>query len=487
VPIPLLSKGLPAALPALTNLRVSSSQDVDFSGFTGLRRLEVHAGLAWGHEDIAVEGLPGLTALEDLRLQGDCEPLAQPSDLAPLTALTRLVLSCVPPELASHPVAARLRRLELQAFGVLEAAPGGGNGSGANGAAAAALAALARGAPLLERLRMRTSCYVKNDETYLLEDHPGDVELGAPLGPGVAWPSLTHLHVTHWAALLLAGCAFPRLSRLVADIYEEGGDRGIVFNQQLRTAVAALAAKARDHAALLINDHRPGAADAAGVLSAAAAVPGLRHLSWMRLQRPGGGAVAAPPGDWARLAASLESLELAGPLAAFGYAEPLAALTGLTRLFLSAAFEDGASAAPPLPPAAGGLCEGGEPSKGPPRNALARTACALARLPLLAHLRLTFPTTYRGNAPNKHKGWGRLAVAAELARCRPALRLLEIDRLDGPLWRHQRGSPCGPGPLGPLPSPAWPPFANALRAGGCGATVRPAPEGPSFSFAIKFF
>jgi hypothetical protein len=454
LPIPLLSHGLPAALRALTHLELSFCDDADVSGLTGLRRLEV-----WPEE--RVEGLSALTALEELRLVGLCGPLAQPSDLAPLSALTRLAMTCVPPDLGSHPAAARLRRLELQSFGVLLDAPGGGGGSGANGAAAAALAALARGAPLLERLCIRADHRGALDEPFLLLDYPGDVELGAPLGPSVAWPSLAHLHVTPWAALLLAACAFPRLSRLALSIGEAGGDGDIASNVRLRAAVAALAAKAQDQASLFVDD-RDTSAPAIRVLAAAAAVPALRHLSWGRSWRTCG-AAAAPPGDWARLATSLESLDMAGPLAAFDYAEPLAALTCLTRLFL-------AVAPPQLPLAAGGASKRGEPPIGPVGSAAARAAQALARVPRLAHLRLTFH-----ESPGDNLDWFSPAVAAELARC-PALRLLEIDRRDGPLWRHERGSRDGPGPLVPLPSPAWPPFVQALRAGGFGATVRPAPQ-----------
>jgi hypothetical protein len=474
--LPLMSGSLLAALGSLTHLRASCCLDADVSALTRLRRLEVFAQGLCDQDPAAVEGLSGLTALEDLRLDCDGEPLAQPSDLAPLSALTRLAMTCVPPELASHPVAARLRRLELQAFGVLEYAPAGGDGSGANGAAAAALAALARGAPLLERLRIRVLVRFEfAGRPTLLGDHPGDVELGAPLGPGVAWPSLTHLQVTAWAALLLASCAFPRLSRLAADICEKGGDQGIVSNERLRTAVAALAAKARDHVALRVNNRlssnqvpdQPGA----DVLAAAAAVPGLRHLSWLTYTSPTswrGGTAPATPGDWARLAASLESLELVGYVPAFGYAEPLAALTGLTRLFLQVDSiyppdDTAAAAQPPLPPAGGGR-EPGEPYTA--RAQLARAARALAVLPRLAHLRLTFPKGDGGYGCTSD--WACPAVAAELARC-PALRLLEIDRPDDPLWRHERG----PDPCAPLPSPAWPPFAKALRARGCDAAVRP--------------
>jgi hypothetical protein len=447
------------------------------AGLTALRRLELQAQLGGGGST-AIEGLSRLTALEDLCLDGECGPMAQPSDLAPLTALTRLAMLCVPPDLGSHPAAARLRRLELQAFGVLFDAPRGGDGSGANGAAAAALAALARGAPLLERLRIRVGISSDLQEPFPMGEYPGGVELGAPLGPGVAWPSLTHLQVTPWAALLLAACAFPRLSRLAAAFTEEGGNRGISSNERLRTAVAALAGKARDHAALLIEDQWGSAYDAAGVLAAAAAIPGLRHLT---LERSGlfGRVPAAPSrGDWARLAASLESLELTGHLATFGHAEPLAALTGLTQLFLTARFEDQApAAAAPLPPA-GGPHNGGEPPMGPGSSESARAARALARLPRLVHLRLAFP---RGDLPGESLGWGSPVVAAELARC-PALRLLEIDRRDDPLWRHER---LGPHPGMPRPSPTWPPFAEALRAGGCGAAVRPASSGAAKSFELE--
>jgi hypothetical protein len=467
--VPLPFESLPAALPALTNLRVSYCQCADVSGLTGLRRLDAWA-LDLDPPDLAVDGLSLLTALEDLSLAGGDGPLAQPSDLAPLTALTRLALWCVPPELASHPVVARLRRLELQAFGVLEDAPGGGDGSGANGAAAAALAALARGAPLLEQLRIHVSHFGRYNDTYILGDYPCDVELGAPLGPGVAWPSLTHLQVTPWAALLLAECAFPRLSRLVADMNDEGGDQGIASNEPLRTAVATLAAKARDHVALRVDTGTQGPADAAGVLAAAAAVPGLRHLSWERSWQICAAASAAPPpGDWAHLAASLESLELVGRLDSFGYGEPVAALTSLTHLFLRVIAEDAAAMAAPALPPAGGVGEGGEPPVGLAGSVPARAARALARLPRLAHLRVTYP---QGESPGDNSNWGCPAVAAELARC-PALRLLEIDRRDGALWRHERGPPFSPGPCMPRPSPAWPPFAEALRAGGFRGSVRP--------------
>jgi hypothetical protein len=419
-------------------------RDADVSGLTQLRRLEV-----WepGVDDgcTAVEGLSGLTALEDLSLEGSRGPSAQPSALAPLSALTRLAMWCVPPELGSLPVAARLRRLELQAFGVLQAAPGGGDGSGANGAAAAALAALARGAPLLERLRIRVTILGYQDEhgPFLLADYPtGGVALGAPLGPGVSWPSLTHLQVVPWAALLLAGCAFPRLSRFAASSKEERGGNGIVADGRLRTAIAALAAKARDHTSLWVNERELRFPGAAGVLAAAAAVPRLRHLSWTHMLRAAGGAPAAPAGDWAPFAAALESLALVGPLSAFGYAEPLAALTCLTHLFLAVTSVDAAGGAP------------------------VRAARALARLPRLVHLRVTFP---------QGSDWGCPTVAAELARC-PALRLLEIDGRNGRLWKLERDPPGGPRPHVSHPPPAWLPFARALRTGGFGGTVCPAPD-----------
>jgi hypothetical protein len=416
------------------------------SGLTSLRRLDVR-GPGFGDQGCStVDGLSELTALEDLRLDGEREPLVQPSDLAPLTALTRLMTWCVPPELGSLPVGARLRRLELQAFGVLKAtAAAGCDGSGANGAAAA-LAALARGAPLLERLRIRVHVYDRGqDGPFLLADYPRDgVALGAPLGPGVAWPSLTHLEVTPWAALLLAACAFPRLSRFAASVSQEGGGKGIAADGPLRTAVAALAAKARDHVALLVVNSQFEFPDAAGMLAAAAAVPGLRHLSWRCSCDFFGDATAVPPSDWGHLAASLESLQLSGPMSMFGYAEPLAALTGLTHLFLAFTSSDAALGAP------------------------ARAARALARLPRLAHLRLTFSCFPHEKSYNL----GCPEVAAELALC-SSLRLLEID---GDLWRHERDPPGGPRPHMPRPSPMWAPFAQALRAGGCCATVRPAPN-----------
>jgi hypothetical protein len=396
------------------------------------------------------------------------EPFVQLKDLAPLTRLTQLAMTCVPPELPSHPLAARLRRLQLQAFGVLDDAPGGGGGSGANGAAAAALAALARGAPLLERLRIRET--IDNPtSTYfvpVLESYPGDVDLGPPLGPSVAWPSLTHLEVTPWAALLLADCTFPRLSRLVATISEQGGDRSFVSNERLQTAVSTLVTKARDHAGLKVGFHDDAAGAAASMLAAVAAVQGLRHLAWKSLGAHG--FAATPSCDWARLAPTLESLELSAPsLATLGYAEPLPALTCLTRLFLEAKDEGTAAAAPPEP---GGARGNGGPFGGP-----ARTARALARLPRLAHLRLAFGWSGTGCDP----AWGCPEVAAALARC-PALRLLEIDRPGDPLWRHEIGPARGDRPRMPRPSPAWPPFAAALRAGGCGAVVRPGPAEQSF-------
>jgi hypothetical protein len=457
-PVPTPFGSFPAALPALTQLRATSLRDADVSGLTGLRRLAVapyRSVFRLFESCSAVEGLSGLTALEDLRLEGSrSRPMARASDLAPLKALTRLAMTCVPADLASSPVAARLRRLELQAFGPRADAPGAGGGGGGGGgrrgapAALAALAALAQGAPLLERLRIIQD---DDDDSYDEEggdeeeeeeeddaddgsdedyDHPGGGAFGNPLGPGVAWPSLTHLQVSPWAAVLLAGCTFPRLSRLVAMI----GVKSFVSNARLQAALVALAAKARDHAALL-------GASGHDKLDLAA-VPGLRHLSWY-----GSGTA----GDWARLAATLQSLELRGPLDAC--VEALAALTGLTSLSLSADSHDG---------------------RAPAEGAPARVACVLAGLPRLAHLRLSSPTP-------SGIVWGSPAVAAALARC-PALRLLEVEPPNDPLWRHELG-PAHTKPRMPRPSPLWQPFAEALRAGGCRATVRPAPD---FGFEEEF-
>jgi hypothetical protein len=460
-------RSLPAALPALTSLRVNSDCGADVSGFTGLRRLSVRAVYKEDFQDPAssipvdVTGVSRLTALES-RTCVECDrfgPLADVEDLAPLVWLTQLVMTCVPPELPSHPLAARLRGLELQAFGLLKDLAGDGPGSGANGAASAALAALASGAPLLERLRICVVAFGKWNGNRMLRDSTG-TELGAPLGPSVAWPSLTHLEVTPWAALLLAGCTFPRLSRLVATLRDNHKDL-------MQTALPALCAKARDHASLLVDVCKPiiGAPFAAGMLPAAAALPGLRHLTWRCSISDS--LTAAPASVWARLALTLESLELVGlTLADCGYAEPLAAL-GLTRLTLDAVNEDDQAELMRPPPHA---CGGGETPGG-----LARAARALARLPRLAHLRLAF----RACHPCCDPVWGSPAVAAALSRC-PALRLLEIDRPCDPLWRHELGSPprCA-GPRSPRPSPAWPPFAEALRAGGCGAVVRPCPPNKS--------
>jgi hypothetical protein len=474
-----LTESFAAALPALTSLRASTSSTPDVSGLTGLRRLELRAEAVYDRESCkSVVGLSALTALEDLRLACDLGLFAQPSDLAPLSALTRLAMTGLPLELASHPLAARLRRLELQAFDELYGAP--------EGAAAAAFAALARGATLLERLVVRV------DHGYdwesmcgqlLLRDHPEGVILGDPLGAGVAWPSLTHLEVTAWAAVLLAGCDFPRLSRLVANVFEGDGDfeaEGYeIPSKQLRRAVAALAAKARDHAALRVLNVRKGVFHATHALAATAAPVSLRHLSWRCWAWRGGGP-AAPPGDWARLAASLESLELVGPLPAFGYAEPLAALMGLTRLHLNAEAVRNSKDGERPPQGAGVAREGDEPPRGLAGGAFVRTARALARLPRLAHLRLTFRSfNVSPERPEVETEWGSALVAAELARC-PALRLLEVGRPHDPLWRHELGD-TGANPRTPRPSPSWPPFAEALRAGGCRATVRPAPAwtGPS--------
>jgi hypothetical protein len=223
--------------------------------------------------------------------------LAPPSDLAPLTALTRLAVTCVPPELASLPLAARLRRLELRTFRGLEDAPGGGGaGGGSAGTAAAALAALARGAPLLERLSVIEVPEGDEDHIYGI-DHTARAALGAPLGAGVCWPSLAHLQATPGAA----GCTFPRLSRLVARADFRCRD---VPTEQLQAALAALAAKARDHVALRVCS----AEDVGFDLAAAAAVPGVHHLSWRCLRRSYDASAYA--GVWARLPPSLESLEL---------------------------------------------------------------------------------------------------------------------------------------------------------------------------------
>jgi hypothetical protein len=438
VPVPTPFGSLPAALPALTHLRAASIRDADVSGLTGLRCL----ALRTANKCRALKGLSGLTALEDLRLA--CAlPLAQPSDLAPLRALTRLSMVAVLPAraLASHPFAARLRRLELQAAGVLENDlwGGGGGGRGTGGAgAAAALAALARDAPLLERLRIR------GDDLFPV-DFPSDAA-GAPLGPGIAWPSLAHLQVTPWAAVLLAGCTFPRLSRLVASV----GNRGKVPKDRLQAAVAALAAKTRDHVALRLGSTGHHMYD----LAAATAVPGLRHLSCTRAFHCRGLFGFAPPRDWARLAPSLVSLELSGPLE--DCLIPLGALSGLTRLTLDVDDDDA-------------------------EDDLFQTSAAraLAGMPRLAHARLSSRARHT-------VFWGLPAVAAELARC-PALRLLEVDRPNDVLWRYAVGlikrhevdlvaNPRIANPRVPRPSPAWPPFAEALRAGGCRAAVRPGPD-----------
>jgi hypothetical protein len=446
---------------------LSASRNPDVSSLTGLRRLEVRAkGDAYNDDEwfTAVEGLSRLTALEDLRiddLRSDDDDydddddyghqrLAQPSDLAPLTALTRLAMTAVPPELASHPVAARLRRLELQSFcGLL---------NGRRGTAAAALAALARGATLLERLVVRDDIEDDPDRMPLPRGHPHGVKRGAPLGAGVIWPSLTHLSLTPWAALLLADSTFPRLSRLVATVAEGDDDANHVPNKRLRKAVATLTAKARDHAVLRVIDVVQG-----GTHAATAAPPGLHHLSWLCLWCSRG--PAAPPCDWARLAVSLESLEFSGCLHALGYAEPLAALTGLTRLLLDAN--------PGTDPLEQHL--GSEPPQHPRGFALVRTARALAKLPRLVHLRLTFEyDSGCMGVPESFSVWGSPAVAAALAGC-PALRVLEIDYRHDPLWRHERGPAHG---ATCLPPPEWVAFAHALRAGGCGAALRPAPAPP---------
>jgi hypothetical protein len=467
----------------LTSLRVFCDRDPDVSGHTGLRRLSVRlpdympadASVTF----IPVYGLSTLTALGDLRLECDRLPLGQLEDLAPLTRLTQLAMTCVPPELPSLPLAARLRRLELQAFGVLQTASGYFDGNGADGAASAALAALASGAPLLERLRISV---IKGDSWNLvmLRDYPvaaytPPVELGPPLGPTVEWPSLTHLQVTPWAALLLGGCTFPRLSRVVATFSEEGGDRSFVEDEQLRAAVLAMVTKARDHAGLLVQIPIFAALFTADLFDAVAAIPGLRHLSWRCLGRDPRFA-AARSFDWASLAPTLESLHLRidEPLATLGYAEPLAALTGLTQLFLKSCNEDPAAA----PPRGRGRARrrGGAAPAGP-----ARAARAVARLPRLAHLRLAFGWCGPGCDP----AWGSPPVAAALARC-PALRLLEIDRPGDPLWRHEVGPARGDNPRMPQPSAAWLPFVAALRAGGCGAVVRPGPPAEASAFDADF-
>jgi hypothetical protein len=106
-------------------------------------------------------------------------------------------------------------------------------------------------------------------------------------------------------------------------------------------------------------------------------------------------------------------------------------------------------------------------------------ARVLARLPRLEHLRLL-------NQATTGITWGFPEVAAELARC-PALRVLEIDRAHDPLWRHELGPARGAHPRVPRPSSEWPPFAEALHAGGCRAALRPAPDSiTTFLFEPEF-
>jgi hypothetical protein len=104
-------------------------------------------------------------------------------------------------------------------------------------------------------------------------------------------------------------------------------------------------------------------------------------------------------------------------------------------------------------------------------DAPARTARALAALPRLAHLRLLTST------PNR-TFWASPEVAAALARC-PALRVLEVETRNDSLWRRELG-PVNGQPCPPRPPRAWSPFAEALKAGGCRATVRMAPASTIF-------
>jgi hypothetical protein len=98
-----------------------------------------------------------------------------------------------------------------------------------------------------------------------------------------------------------------------------------------------------------------------------------------------------------------------------------------------------------MPAAGAGVARDGDEG-GLADDARVRTARALAGLPRLAHLRLASQSfSVFLQKPEIDIDWGSSSVAAELARC-PVLRVLEVDRTDDPLWRHEpdpgRGATC---------------------------------------------
>ncbi|KAI8476951.1 MAG: hypothetical protein J3K34DRAFT_516207 [Monoraphidium minutum] len=186
-------QALSAYLPRLTELRthIRDEAEAELQGFTGLRRLALRLvdssceGGNWGK----MQGLSALTSLESLELTGDFKFLSfHSSDLAPLSALTRLRLQAAPRDLPSCPAGSRLLRLELSDFG-------------GDQPPARLLAALARGAPCLDRLR--------------IDDLDYKEQLGGLLGADVTWPRLTHLQSL---------AVLPRLTHLCfgLDDWEEG-------------------------------------------------------------------------------------------------------------------------------------------------------------------------------------------------------------------------------------------------------------------------
>ncbi|KAI8476943.1 MAG: hypothetical protein J3K34DRAFT_516200 [Monoraphidium minutum] len=466
---------LPAQLPRLTELRshIQAESIAKLAGLTRLRRLALTLQPTgdWGNWG-AVEGLPALTNLESLELRGDDFVSFKASDLAPLSALTRLCLQSASARgLPSCPAAGRLLRLELRDFGGEEPP-------------APLLAALARGAPCLERMRIAFYLESSCGEPFPFgfdawNDASKEEQLGGLLGADITWPRLTHLQVGSWAAVVMAGCIFPRLLHLCLGL-------GNGWDEEVLSAACELAAKARERVLLGAKLRHTDTSALSGftlftrgdfdpIVGCAARIPRLSGLS---LEACGAW------GSWEPLAGGgLTSIHLYG----HPTSDVCCGLSLLTRL---------ESLALTPTPFTNGF---GNPVAPAPRPPLA-IAESLAALPRLTHLRFGLDDWEEGLAPPDLQQAARErsalpppppppdAAALLLARC-PRLRVLEVGREGSPLWshvwrqEHRWMNECDRTVCVPRASPAWAALSAAFAARR-GVAIRPGPGlGAAFSSA----